>query len=374
MYNNEYAAGLPALREALTDFGAGMSAEDELHWSWFATTTAIRLWDEEQLDAFSARHLRLARELGSLSELPLALTTRAYTLLFRGEINAAAVLTDEIQAVTEATGTALAPYGALGVAAFRGDTSVAYRLLDTTLADVARRGEGVGITFAEWSHAVLANGFCQYEEALSAARRAAEYQLDPVAPIWASVELIEAAVRTGEGAVATGTYGRLAAMTSASGTDWALGLQARSQALLSGGSEAEELYRESIVRLGRTRLRVDLARARLLYGEWLRRERRQGDAREQLRTAQTMFGAMGVDGFAERANRELRAAGGSAHKRVDANRDDELTAQEAKIARLAREGLSNPEIAHRLLISPHTVQYHLRKVFTKLGITSRTQL
>lgn len=374
MYNEEYAAGLPALREALTRFGVGMPAEEELRWSWFATTSAIRLWDEERLEALSARHLRLARDLGSLSELPLALTTRAYALLFRGEINAAALLTDEAQTVAEATGTALAPYGALGVAAFRGDGSTAHRLLDTTLADVERRGEGVGITFAEWSHAVLANGSCQHEEAFSAACKAAGYPADPAALIWTLVELVEAAVRVEEGAVAIETHRRFAAMAAASGTDWALGLQARTQALVSRRSEAEGCYQESIARLGRTRLRVDLARARLLYGEWLRREGRLAEAREQLRTAHRMFEAMGVHGFADRANRELRAAGGSARKRVDASRDDELTAQEAKIARLAREGLSNPEIANRLLISPHTVQYHLRKVFTKLGITSRTQL
>jgi DNA-binding CsgD family transcriptional regulator len=163
-------------------------------------------------------------------------------------------------------------------------------------------------------------------------------------------------------------------MTDASGTDWALGLQARSLALVNEGEEAERLYRESLARLGRTRLRLDLARAHLLYGEWLRRERRRSDAREQLRTAHVMLEATGVDAFADRAARELRATGETARKRTSACRPEELTAQETQIARLARDGLSNPEIGTRLFISAHTVQYHLRKVFAKLGITSRSQL
>jgi DNA-binding CsgD family transcriptional regulator len=273
-----YAAGVPVLRSGLADFGADMSAEEELRWSWLASMTAMRLWEYDRWAQLSARYVQLARATGALSELPLALTVCAFTLLFSGDLNAAAALIDELEAVKEATGGGLAPYG------------------------------------------------------------------------------------------------RLTEMASASGTDWVLGAQARSHALLSEGEAAERLYRESIGRFGTTRLRVDLARAHLLYGEWLRRERRRSEAREQLRTAHGMLEAMGVAAFAERAGRELRATGETARKRTLAARNEELTAQEMQIARLARDGLANPEIGARLFLSAHTVQYHLRKIFPKLGITSRSQL
>ena len=195
-----------------------------------------------------------------------------------------------------------------------------------------------------------------------------------VAATWAAVELIEAAARNGNSELAVGTCRRLAEMTSASGTDWALGIEARSRALLSGGDTAERLYLESIDRLGRTRIRADLARAHLLYGEWLRRERRRVEARAQLRIAHDMLDTMGMEAFAERARRELQATGETARKRSVATGDEQLTAQEAQIARMARDGLSNPEIGARMFISARTVQYHLRKVFTKLGIESRSQL
>jgi DNA-binding CsgD family transcriptional regulator len=374
-YNQGYAAGVPKLRQALTVFGDGMSAEEELHWLWLAGVAAIRVWDHDRWDALSARHVQLARETGALSELPLALTSRAHALLFAGELTAAAFLTDEIQAVKEATGSGLAPYGAFDLAAMRGDEAEALALIDATIKDVTRRGEGVGITFAEWANATLNNGLGQYDKAAAAAQRAFSFDDDLGSLIWTAPELIEAAARTGMTDAAEWAYGRLEEMTSASDTDWGLGIRARSQALLSEGETAERLYRESIARLGKTRLRVDLARAHLLYGEWLRRERRRSEAREYLRTARDMLEAMGVAAFAERAMRELRATGETSRKRTTgATRDEELTAQEALIARLARDGLSNPEIGTRLFLSAHTVQYHLRKVFTKLGITSRSQL
>jgi DNA-binding CsgD family transcriptional regulator len=294
--------------------------------------------------------------------------------LFAGELSAAASLTDEAQAVKEATGSSLAPYGALGLAALRGDEAGTLSLVDATRDDVTRRGEGVGITLAEWASAVLHNGRGRYQDAEAAARSATSYEADLGSMIWPLAELIEAAARSGMTETAADAGKRLAVMTDASGTDWALGLQARSLALVSEGDEAERLYRESLARLGRTRLRLDLARAHLLYGEWLRRERRRSDAREQLRTAHGMLEATGVDAFADRAARELRATGETARKRTPACRQEELTAQETQIARLARDGLSNPEIGTRLFISAHTVQYHLRKVFAKLGITSRSQL
>ncbi|MFD7246860.1 LuxR C-terminal-related transcriptional regulator [Streptomyces massasporeus] len=369
-----YAAGVPGLRRALTTYGAGMSAEEELHWMYLASITAIRLWDDERWEALSTRYVRLARETGALSELPLALTSRAYTLLFAGDLTTAASLINELQEVKEATGSGLASYGAMGLAALRGDQARASAAVDATLEDVTRRGEGIGITFAEWANAILHNGLGRYDKAMAAGLRANAYDKDLAALSWSLPELIEAAVRCGMTELATGALGQLIEMATATGTDWVLGVKARSQALLSEGDAAEHQYREAIAHLGKTRMRVDLARAHLLYGEWLRRERRRTDAREQLRTAHGMLEATGMAAFAERAAREVRAAGGTAHRRTVPSRHEELTAQETQIARMARDGLSNPEIATRLFISARTVQYHLRKVFTKLGITSRTQL
>jgi DNA-binding CsgD family transcriptional regulator len=213
----------------------------------------------------------------------------------------------------------------------------------------------------------------RYEDALAAAREAAKYRQELTAPNWGLIELIEAAARSGATELATDALERLSETTRASGTDWALGVEARSRALLSQADAAQRLYREAIERLDRTRIRVDLARARLLYGEWLRREGRRIDAREQVRTAYEMFTAIGMEAFAERARRELLATGDRARRRIDETRAD-LTPQEAQIARLAREGLSNPEIGTRLFLSARTVEWHLRKVFTKLGISSRKQL
>ena len=392
-YNEGYAAGVPMLRRALAAFADGgpaaegrpaadgrpaaiaMPAEEELHWLWLACIVgATRAWDEESWDVLSARHVQLARETGALSELPLALTSRAFLYLFTGQLSAAAALTDEMQAVKEATGSGLAPYGGLGLAAFRGQETRAQALVEATMEDVTLRGEGTGITFAEWANAVLNNGLGRYDKAAAAALHACDYDDDLGSLIWTMPELVEAAVRTGMTDAAARAGERLEEITRACDTDWARGISARSRALLSEGETAERLYRESIRRLSRTRLRVDLARAHLLYGEWLRRERRRGDAREQLRTAHGMLEAIGMAGFAERARRELRSTGESARKRNSAAGHAELTAQELLVARLARDGLSNPEIGTRLFISAHTVQYHLRKVFTKLAITSRSQL
>jgi DNA-binding CsgD family transcriptional regulator len=221
--------------------------------------------------------------------------------------------------------------------------------------------------------AVLHNGLARYQDALAAAQRACEDPDEQVFSLLAAIELIEAAARSGVPEQAADALERLAHSTRASGTDWALGIEARSRALLSDGEAAERRYREAIDRLGRTRIRVDLARAHLVYGEWLRRGRRRTDARAQLRCAYELFASMGAEAFAERAARELLATGETARKRT-VETCNELTAQETQVAWLARDGLSNAEIGARLFISPRTVQYHLRKVFAKLDITSRTQL
>jgi DNA-binding CsgD family transcriptional regulator len=295
-------------------------------------------------------------------------STGAHSSTRSPDLTGAAALTEEARTVEEATGINLAPYGALGLAALRGDSAQTAVLVQATLDDATKRGQGIGITFAEWAHATLNNGLGQHQNALRTTTR------DPAPSFWPSVEIIEAAVRSGRTSTASSAYRQLTELATASGTDWALGTHARSHALLTEGDAAEDLYREAITRLGRTRIRTDLARAHLLYGEWLRRERRRIDAREQLRTAHRMFEAMGMEAFAERAHRELQATGGTAQKRTALTMRTELTAQETRIARLAREGLSNPEIGARLFISTRTVQYHLRKIFAKLGITSRTQL
>jgi ATP/maltotriose-dependent transcriptional regulator MalT len=268
----------------------------------------------------------------------------------------------------------MAPYAALALVAFQGRETEASQLIDATTTEVMRRGEGQGLTIIYWSSAVLNNGLGRYDMAAAAAQRACDYDDDLGSLLWTLPELVEAAVRTGRTETAAWAYDRLDEVTGASNSDWGLGIRARSRALVSEGETAECLFRESITRLDRTSLRVDLARAHLLYGEWLRRERRRSDAREQLRTAHEMLEAMGVGGFAERARRELRSTGEYARKRSPAARHEELTAQELLISTLARDGLSNPEIGTRLFISAHTVQYHLRKVFAKLGINSRSQL
>jgi ATP/maltotriose-dependent transcriptional regulator MalT len=275
--------------------------------------------------------------------------------------------------VTEATGSRVAPYGALVHAALRGREAEASHLIAATIREAAAGGQGTAVQYAQWARAVLMNGLGRYEEALAAASEASDDTPELFVSMWSLSELAEAAVRTGDADRARRALMRLGEHTHASSADWALGLAARSRALLSEGDDAERLYREAIERLARTRLRPELARSHLLYGEWLRREGRRVDAREQLRTAHGMLAAIGMEAFAERARRELVATGARLRKRAVDTRD-ELTPQEEQIARLARDGLSNPEIGARLFLSPRTVEWHLKKVFAKLGISSRIGL
>ncbi|HTI75128.1 MAG TPA: AAA family ATPase [Mycobacterium sp.] len=374
-----YAAAVPDLREALATFGHDMSPDEELRWMWLINLAALHLWDDDYWDPLSDRYLQLARTAGALSELPLALSTRAMMLLFGGDLTAAGALVDEQRAVTEATGGNLAPYAAMRLAALRGDRTEAFALIESTAREVPQRGEGIGMAVAEWTRAVLHNGFGDYTEAMTAAEQALYHQeypdiRYPGVANWAAAEHIEAAVRSGKSETAAVTLRWLVEMTGASGTDWALGVEARSRALLAEGDEAERLYQDAITRFGRSRVRTELGRAHLIYGEWLRRERRRIDARHHLRAAHDLLESIGMAAFADRARRELVATGETARKRSVITRTVELTAQEIQVARLAREGLSNPEIGTRLFISSKTVQYHLRKVFAKLDITSRSQL
>jgi DNA-binding CsgD family transcriptional regulator len=369
-----HAAGAPVLRQALNAFCSERLPNDEaIRWFWLAChVAATDLWDDEIWDALSARQVQLARDAGALTVLPIALATRIALHLIAGELAAAASLVEELAAILEATGSYLAPYGALLLAAWCGHEDGASELIEASMSGVVARGEGLGLSDIEWASAMLYNGLGRYEDARAAAQQVREYPHDPLFS-WVLPEFIEAAARSGRAEGADDALKRLAESTRASGTDWALGIEARSRALLSDGEAAEYLYREAIQRLGRTRIRFELARAHLLYGEWLRRERRRMDAREQLRRAHEMLSDMGAEAFAERARRELAATGETVRKRSVETRD-QLTAQEAQIARLARDGLSNPEIGARLFISPRTVEYHLHKVFTKLRIGSRIQL
>jgi len=373
-FTKGYSAGAPILKEALRAFrrDAVLPPEDA-RWLWFACWAAADLWDDETWDLLSARQLELVRAAGALTAIPFALTARSAVHLVCGDVHAAASQVDEIRTVSEATGIATPPYGPLWLAGLRGREAELSRLMETAVDEAMARGEGYALADAELVSAILYNGLGRYEAALSLFGADGERSYDINTPPRAVAEVIEAAVRCGERQLATRLLDRLAEMARASGTDWVVGVEARSRALLSDGDAAERLYREAIERLQRTHLRLDLARAQLVYGEWLRRERRRLDAREHLRTALEMFRRMDTDGFAGRAERELLATGERARKRTVETRE-ELTAQEAQVARLARDGLSNGAIGERLFISQHTVAYHLRKVFTKLDITSRNQL
>jgi DNA-binding CsgD family transcriptional regulator len=371
---DDYATAVPLGRNALTTLRRDpSSARENLRWLWQGCVLALELWDDQSAYALSDHHLQMARQAGALSELPLAFGSRTPVLVFCGELAAAASLVEENLSVQEAAGITEAPYGALILTAWRGQAREGRELIDITMRAASSRGEGVGVAICEYSHAVLCNGLGQYEEALAAARGACADPTEMVAHNWGMIELVESAVRTGRIDLAADALNRLTGKARACGTDWALGIEARSRALLSDGDIAERGFHEAVEHLSRARVRAELARAHLLYGEWLRRAKRRADARSELIRAHEMFTAMGMEGFAERARRELLATGATVRQRtVDAA--DQLTEQEVLIARLARDGLSNQEIGAQLFISTRTVEWHLSKVFTKLGISSRGQL
>ena len=371
-----YSAAAPILRRALSSFlEAGLSGDEGLHWIWHAQVTAGDLGDDEACALLTDRHVQLARDSGALSELPLALTARITAHALAGELEEAEWLLAELAAVSEAAGSPRAPYGALMLTAWQGREADAAELVEATSHEMPRRGEGIGLTYLSWAQAVLYNGLGRYEDALVVATRGGgEHPWEMTMPTRGLLaELVEAGTRGGKADHAADALHRLTELARASGTDWALGLEARSRGLLSDGAAAESAYREAVDRLGRTRIRGELARAHLVYGEWLRRERRRLDAREHLRAAYDVFTAMGAAAFAQRAARELQAAGETARKRT-VETSGELTAQEVQVVRLVREGLSNQEIAARLFISPRTVEWHLTKIFGKLHVTSRRQL
>ncbi|HEX8627541.1 MAG TPA: LuxR C-terminal-related transcriptional regulator, partial [Catenuloplanes sp.] len=376
-FTQGYAAAAPTLRRALDLLrGPPTAAGPEHRWLWTAGSIpgriAVELWDDDAARDLTTRQVRRARACGALVQQQFALGLLAHSHLLAGDLSTAQTLIEEDHAIAVATGNPPQPYAGLALAAWRGRAEPAAASIAAALHDAVGRGDVRLADAARYASAVLYNGLGRHQIALGFARRLFERDSLGYGAL-VLPELVEAAQRTGELTLATTAMRWLSVRATATPTDWACGIEARGRALLAGDATAEELFVESAARLDRTRVRVEVARTRLLYGEWLRRQRRRRDAREQLRTAHELFTAMGLEAFAERAGRELLATGEHARKRT-VDTSGQLTPQEAQIAGLARDGLANPEIGARLFISPRTVQYHLHKVFAKLDINSRTEL
>jgi ATP/maltotriose-dependent transcriptional regulator MalT len=367
------AASAPILKLALValrDWNAAY--EEDMRWPWLACRVAADVFDDETWHVLASRYVLIARRAGALGVMPIALMHLSLMHVFEGKLDTAGALVEEIDSIIDATGSRRISIPKLLLAACRGDEGEASALIGEAERDAVTRGEGFVLTFAEHAHALLHNALGHYETALDNAQRAsAQDELN--ASDWSLPELVEAAARSGNPELAADAFERLRLRTQVAGTEWALGIEARSRALVSDGPLAEALYCEAIEHLARCRVALELARARLLYGEWLRRRARRVDAREQLRSARASFAEMGAEAFAQRAERELLATGETARKRTVETRDD-LTPHEARIARMARDGASNQDIATELFVSRKTVEYHLHKVFLKLGISARQQL
>jgi DNA-binding CsgD family transcriptional regulator len=366
------AAATPTLKRAAEAL-ADTPVEDVLRWGWVAPSASAAIWDFEGLLALCVRQVQLVRDAGALGALPWHLTVLGLVRMWMGDFAGAASLVAESDTVAAATGSTYAPYTTVRLRALQGREAEASAAIASAIEQTAAEKQGMAAPWAHLAAAELYNGLGRYEKATSAAQRAAASTFDPWNSLWALPELVEAAARAGNTELARDALGRLAETTQPSGTDVAVGIEARCRALLSDGESAERLYQEAIDRLGRSLLRTELARAHLLYGEWLRREGRRVDARAQLRRGYEAFASMGAEAFAERARRELVATGEKLRKRRDDNRD-ELTPQEEQIARLARDGLTSSQIAAQLFLSTRTVEWHLQKVFGKLGIKSRMAL
>ena len=373
-FTDGYAASVSPLRRALEAFQshARQGGRGGTRWFPLAWLLAADLWEDQLLEDLATRAVQLARQRGALADLPIALTYRAHAHINAGEFAAAAALYAESASLTLSIGTTPLRASALLLPAWRGDEANMARLYDLVHPQALERGEGRVIGGLAWISALLNNGLGRYDEALVQVPVVLDFD-DLAARGYALAEFVEAAARRSAHDIATEAMRELEERTLASGTDWALGIRARSQALLLDGEAAEALYLEAIERLGRTRVAVHLARAHLLYGEWLRRENRRVDAREHLRRAYEMLHEFGADSFAERAHRELLATGETARERT-VTAGVELTPQETQVASLAAAGRTNAEIGGELFISPRTVEYHLGKVFTKLEITSRREL
>jgi len=367
-----HAAASPTLQRAAHAL-AEMPPEDGLRWGMMDLAASALVWDFEGMLAISTTQVQLARDAGALYPLPGVLHMLGLARAWMGDFAGAIAAEAEAENVAGATGYRIAPYTLVRLRALQGREVEAADAIATAIRHAEAQGQGLSAIYAEWASAVLNNGLARYEDATCAARRATSHAIEPWHAMWALPELVEAAARAGDVELAVDALERLTATTQPAGNDLALGIEARCRALVSVGAAADRLYLEAIDRLERTRLRPELARAHQLYGEWLRREGRRLEAREQLRTAHDMLAAIGMEAFAERARRELLATGEKVRER-SVNTRDQLTPQEEQIARLARDGLSNPEIGAHLFISPRTVEWHLHKVFAKLGINSRRAL
>jgi DNA-binding CsgD family transcriptional regulator len=365
-------AAAPLLRRA-AERVVQMPVEDVLRWGWLAPGASFAIWDPDGTRATNERQLRVIRAAGALAQLPVHLHSLAIDKARAGEFADAAALIAESDTVATATASQMQPLAELTLRSLQGRETEALALIQKSISQAAAAGQGSAAMSAYWATAVLCNGLARYDEAVTAAREVTANAIDPWRPLMALPELVEAAAHVGDLELARDALEQLVETTQPAGTDLALGIEARSRALLSEGATADALYREGIEHLGRTVVRPELARAHLLYGEWLRREHRRSEAREQLRTAYRMFIDIGMEAFAERTRRELLATGAHVQRRIVETRDD-LTAQERQIALLARDGMSNIDIGARLSLSQHTVAYHLRKVFSKLGIGSRREL
>ena len=367
-------AAAPVLRRAVDAFlRPEITAEEALRWGWLAQAAASALWDDDAWRVLVLRQVQLAREAGALDELPVMLGALGTAVARSGDFAAASALAVEADAISEVTGSPAAPFTAMMLASLQGRPDEALPLIAATIDAAEARGQGIAVAYAYWAAAILHNGLGDYQRAADAARRASEDTYALHIAMWALPELVEAATRSGNMSLARISTEQLVEYTRACGTDFGLGIQARCRALVSEKQAAESLYREAVDRLSRTQLGTDLARAHLVYGQWLRRQNRRVDARTHLRTAHDMLSGMGATAFAELAGREL-AATGETPRRRRAKAVVHLTAQEAHIARLAVDGKTNAEIAAQLYVSPRTVEWHMSKILAKLGITSRRKL
>jgi ATP/maltotriose-dependent transcriptional regulator MalT len=366
------AAAAATLQQAARSL-TSIPVEDVLRWGWAATGASNAVWDDEATHVIAARQVRLVRDAGALAELPIHLATLGLIKAWMGDFASAGSLIEESDSVAAATGSPIAPYTLLRLRSLQGSESEASTLITGALERDAAGGQGLAAAWARWAAAVLYNGLGRYEEAAAAGIAATSNAFEPWVSMWALYEVVEAAARLGNRKLASDALKRLEQATRPCATEFARGIEARSRALLSEGEAAEPLYQEAIDRLNRTQLRPEQARAHLLYGEWLRRENRRAQAREELHDAYEQFTSIGMKAFADRARDELLATGSNVRKPRVEKRND-LTAQERQIARLAGDGASNREIAARLFLSTRTVEWHLRNVFTKLGIRSRYEL
>jgi DNA-binding CsgD family transcriptional regulator len=366
-----HAAATPTLQEAAKAL-ADLPADEVLRWGWMAMAASNAVWDNDGALGISARQVQLVRDAGALAELPLHLSALGLASAWAGDFPGAASNVAEAEGVAAALGSRASPWASLRLLTLQGREGEASATIASTLEQASAGAHGLA-TYAHWAAAVLYNGLGRHDEAASAAQRATSKTAERFASMWALPELVEAAARAGDAELARDALERLAETTQPCANDVALGIEARSRALLSNGAAAEDLYREAINRLGLTRLRPELARAHLLFGEWLRGEGRIREARDRLRAAEELFAEIGMDAFAARARDELAASGAKLRTRALEQRE-ELTPQEEQIARLARDGLTNAQIGAQLFLSPRTVEWHLHKVFGKLGINSRSDL